>query len=212
MAQSARPLRADAARNRARVLEVAYETFAAEGLGRADRRDRPAGRRRRGHRLPALPDQGGAVRAVIEDRMRASSPTGARCWSARTRRGAVRLPAVDGAAVGRDRPRPRRRAGRVRHRHPTAAPEAEAHSSAVLGELLAAAQRPGTARTDVGVPEVKAICWSVPGEQGYSAGAGRPGRRRSSSTVCARLAHHRLSLSLHSTWASAKNDIGTHDR
>src|SRR5215218_10822981 len=27
-----RPLRADAARNRARVLEVAYETFAAEGL------------------------------------------------------------------------------------------------------------------------------------------------------------------------------------
>ena len=32
MAQPDRPLRADAARNRARVLEVAYETFAAEGL------------------------------------------------------------------------------------------------------------------------------------------------------------------------------------
>ena len=32
MAQPARPLRADAARNRARVLEVACETFAAEGL------------------------------------------------------------------------------------------------------------------------------------------------------------------------------------
>src|SRR3954468_10448829 len=32
MAEPARPLRADAARNRARVLEVAYETFAAEGL------------------------------------------------------------------------------------------------------------------------------------------------------------------------------------
>ena len=33
MAQpAARPLRADAARNRARVLDVAYETFAAEGL------------------------------------------------------------------------------------------------------------------------------------------------------------------------------------
>src|SRR6476469_7947322 len=32
MAQPARPLRADAARNRARVLEVAYETFAADGL------------------------------------------------------------------------------------------------------------------------------------------------------------------------------------
>src|ERR1700752_4813418 len=33
MAEAARPLRADAARNRARVLEVAYDTFAAEGLG-----------------------------------------------------------------------------------------------------------------------------------------------------------------------------------
>src|ERR1700732_1403931 len=32
MAQPDRPLRADAVRNRARVLEVAYETFAAEGL------------------------------------------------------------------------------------------------------------------------------------------------------------------------------------
>src|SRR5881409_3662812 len=32
MTQPARPLRADARRNRARVLQVAYETFAAEGL------------------------------------------------------------------------------------------------------------------------------------------------------------------------------------
>jgi len=32
VAQPERRLRADAARNRARVLEVAYETFAAEGL------------------------------------------------------------------------------------------------------------------------------------------------------------------------------------
>src|ERR1700754_1770869 len=32
MSEPARPLRADAARNRVRVLEVAYETFAAEGL------------------------------------------------------------------------------------------------------------------------------------------------------------------------------------
>ena len=32
MTESARPMRADAARNRARVLEVAYNTFAAEGL------------------------------------------------------------------------------------------------------------------------------------------------------------------------------------
>src|SRR5690242_21671372 len=33
MAQPERRLRADAARNGARVLEVAYETFAAEGVG-----------------------------------------------------------------------------------------------------------------------------------------------------------------------------------
>lgn len=33
MREKGRPLRADAARNRARVLEVAYQTFAEEGLG-----------------------------------------------------------------------------------------------------------------------------------------------------------------------------------
>ena len=32
MAQPHRALRADAARNRGRILEVAYETFAAEGV------------------------------------------------------------------------------------------------------------------------------------------------------------------------------------
>ena len=32
MTEIVRPMRADAARNRARVLEVAYETFAAEGV------------------------------------------------------------------------------------------------------------------------------------------------------------------------------------
>jgi len=32
LAQLERPLRADAVRNRERVLDVAYETFAAEGL------------------------------------------------------------------------------------------------------------------------------------------------------------------------------------
>ena len=32
MTETARPMRADAARNRAKVLEVAYETFAAEGV------------------------------------------------------------------------------------------------------------------------------------------------------------------------------------
>src|SRR4029079_11647392 len=32
MAQPDRPLRADAARNRARVLQVAYDTFASDGL------------------------------------------------------------------------------------------------------------------------------------------------------------------------------------
>ena len=80
MAEPDRPLRADAARNRARVLEVAYETFAAEGLSRADRRDRPACGRRRRHRLPAFPRR----RKTCSGRWSrtgcgASSTTGTRC-------------------------------------------------------------------------------------------------------------------------------------
>src|SRR6478609_9606079 len=70
MAQPARPLRADAARNRARVLEVAYETFAADGLGvPIDEIARRAGVGA-GTVYRHFPTKEDLYRAVIEDRIR----------------------------------------------------------------------------------------------------------------------------------------------
>ncbi len=69
MAQPARPLRADAVRNRARVLEVAYETFAAEGLSvPIDEIARRAGVGA-GTVYRHFPTKEALFQAVIEDRM-----------------------------------------------------------------------------------------------------------------------------------------------
>jgi AcrR family transcriptional regulator len=70
MAQSARPLRADAVRNRERVLEVAYETFAAEGLSvPIDEIARRAGVGT-GTVYRHFPSKDDLVRAIITDRLR----------------------------------------------------------------------------------------------------------------------------------------------
>lgn len=70
MSASDRPLRADAARNRARVLEVAYETFAAEGLAvPIDEIARRAGVGA-GTVYRHFPTKDDLFRAVIDDRMR----------------------------------------------------------------------------------------------------------------------------------------------
>ncbi len=69
MAQPARPMRADAARNRALVLDVAYETFAAEGLSvPIDEIARRAGVGA-GTVYRHFPTKEALFRAVIEDRM-----------------------------------------------------------------------------------------------------------------------------------------------
>ena len=71
MAQPARPLRADAARNRARLLEVAYETFAAEGLSvPIDEVARRAGVGA-GTVYRHFPTKEALFQAVIENRMQA---------------------------------------------------------------------------------------------------------------------------------------------
>src|SRR6476646_1143120 len=70
MAQPDRPLRADAARNRARVLEVAYETFAADGLSvPIDEIARRAGVGA-GTVYRHFPTKEALFQAVIADRMR----------------------------------------------------------------------------------------------------------------------------------------------
>ncbi|KWX68510.1 TetR/AcrR family transcriptional regulator [Mycobacterium sp. NAZ190054] len=152
-----RPLRADAARNRARVLEVAYDTFAAEGLAvPIDEIARRAGVGA-GTVYRHFPTKEALFAAVAEDRFRRIE--------ARARellvtvgpgealfaflREMVRTAATDHGLVdalvgyGVDLE--------------TAAPGAEAAFLTLLGDLLDAAQQAGAARADVGVAEIKAL-------------------------------------------------------
>jgi AcrR family transcriptional regulator len=158
VARPERPLRADAARNRARVLEVAYETFAAEGLSVpideiARRADVGAGTVYR-----HFPTKEALFQAVIADRLhriiddgytllKSDDPGEALFTFLRSmvlQWGAADRGLVDAlAGLGID--------------INTSVPEAEDAFLGLLGELLSAAQESGTARKDVGVPEVKAL-------------------------------------------------------
>jgi AcrR family transcriptional regulator len=169
MAEPARPLRADAARNRARVLDVAYETFAAEGLAVpideiARRAEVGAGTIYR-----HFPTKEALFAAVIDDRMRHLVSDGYELlksgepgealftylrslvlqWGARDR-GLV--DALAGLGIDIE----------------TVAPEAEEAFLAMLGDLLAAAQRAGTARRDIGVSEVKSILVGCQAMEAYN--------------------------------------------
>jgi len=169
MAQPARPLRADAARNRARVLEVAYETFAADGLSvPIDEVARRAGVGA-GTVYRHFPTKEALFQAVIEDRMRRLIDDGYALlksdgpgeaifsflrsmvlqWGAADR-GLVDALAGFGIDIE------------------TAVPEAEGAFLAVLGELLRAAQEAGTVRRDIGVREVKAIMVGCQAMEAYN--------------------------------------------
>jgi AcrR family transcriptional regulator len=168
LAQPDRPLRADAARNRARVLEVAYDTFAAEGLSvPIDEIARRAGVGA-GTVYRHFPTKDDLFRAVIEDRIRnivddgrallASGDPGEALfmflrsmvlqWGATDRGLADAL-----AGVGID--------------IKGAVPEAEEAFLGLLGELLRAAQKAGTVRRDVDVPDVKAMVVGCQAMQAY---------------------------------------------
>lgn len=149
-------MRADAARNRARVLEVAYETFAAEGLAvPIDEIARRAGVGP-GTVYRHFPTKEALFEAVIEDRVRSILARGRALLEDdpgtalfEFLREMVRTSAADhgiaDALVG------------YGVDMATAAPGAEAAFAEVLGELLAAAQRVGAVRDDVGAAEVKAL-------------------------------------------------------
>jgi AcrR family transcriptional regulator len=169
MAQPARPLRADAARNRARVLEVAYGTFAAEGLSvPIDEIARRAGVGA-GTVYRHFPTKEALFQAVIEDRMRrliddgyallkSDGPGEAIFTFLRSmvlQWGAADRGLVDAlAGFGID--------------IESAVPEAEDAFLAALGELLRAAQEAGTVRRDVGVREVKAIMVGCQAMEAYN--------------------------------------------
>jgi AcrR family transcriptional regulator len=169
MAQPTRKLRADAARNRARVLEVAYETFAAEGLSvPIDEIARRAGVGA-GTVYRHFPTKEALFQAIIEDRMQRLVDDGHALldsagpgealfsflrsmvlqWGA-TDRGLVDALAGLGIDIA------------------SAAPDAEDAFLAVLGELLRAAQEAGTARPDIGVREVKAILVGCQAMEAYN--------------------------------------------
>jgi AcrR family transcriptional regulator len=170
MAQPSRPLRADAARNRARVLEVAYDTFAAEGLAvPIDEIARRAGVGA-GTIYRHFPTKEALFQAVIEDRMHRLVDDGRALletagpgealfvylrslvlqWGAGDR-GLVDALAGFGIDIA------------------AAAPDAEDAFLAMLDELLRAAQQAGTARTDIGVREVKAIMVGCQAMEAYNA-------------------------------------------
>ncbi len=158
MAQPDRPLRADAARNRARVLEVAYDPFAADGLSvPIDEIARRAGVGA-GTVYRHFPTKDDLYRAVVADRieyliesgralLRQGDPGEALFDFLRSmvlRWGATDQGLVEAlAGVGID--------------IATAMPDVEADFLDMLGDLLRAAQKAGTVRSDVGVRDVKAI-------------------------------------------------------
>ncbi|QEN12437.1 TetR/AcrR family transcriptional regulator [Mycolicibacterium sp. ELW1] len=156
MVLSCRPLRADAARNRARVLQVAYEVFAEQGLAvPIDEIARRAGVGA-GTVYRHFPTKEALFEAVISDRVRlvvargrellAADPSTALFEFLRemVRSGAADHGMVEAlASYGIDLD--------------SAAPGAEAEFLEVLGEMLVAAQQAGAARSDVGVAELKAL-------------------------------------------------------
>jgi AcrR family transcriptional regulator len=158
VSRTCRPLRADAARNKARVLEVAYETFAAEGLSvPIDEIARRAGVGA-GTVYRHFPTKEDLFRAVMENRIQSIVDEGKSLLvnenpadalftffrSAVLQWGATDRGLADAlAGVGID--------------VATAMPAAEAAFLGFLGDLLRAGQAAGTVRGDLDVPDVKAI-------------------------------------------------------
>lgn len=154
----ARPLRADAARNRDRVLQVAYEMFAAEGLGvPVDEIARRAGVGA-GTIYRHFPTKEALYAAVVEHRIRDMADRGRRLLQsgdpgealfAFLRAMALEWGASDQVLIDA-------LASRGIDVH-AVAPHADADARALLAELLAAGHEAGTVRADLDVPELKAI-------------------------------------------------------
>src|ERR1700751_5944546 len=168
MAQPAKPLRADAARNRPLRLDTASETSAAEGLSvPIDEIARRAGVGA-GTVYRHFPTKEDLFRAVVQDRIQRILSDGRALvagddpgqalftflrsmvleWGA-TDRGLTDALAGLGIDVA------------------TAMPESEGEFLGVLGELLRAAQKRVTVRPDAYVPDVKAIVVGSQAMQAY---------------------------------------------
>jgi AcrR family transcriptional regulator len=172
MTEPARPLRADAARNRARVLEVAYETFAAEGLAvPIDEIARRAGVGA-GTVYRHFPTKEDLYRAVVEDRLRRIVDDG-RALMANEEPGQalftfLRSMILEWGAT--DRGLTDALAG-LGIDIKAAAPEAEESFLTLLGDLLRVAQDAGSVRRDLDVRDLKALMVGAQAMQSYNADA-----------------------------------------
>jgi AcrR family transcriptional regulator len=168
MAQPDRPLRADAARNRARVLEVAYDTFAAEGLAvPIDEIARRAGVGA-GTVYRHFPTKEDLFRAVVEDRIQSIVDEGRALLAAENPGNALfaflRSMVLQWGAT--DRGLADALAG-FEIDIKTALPEAEGDFLGVLGGLLRAAQKAGTVRRDIDMWDVKVVLVGCQAMQAY---------------------------------------------
>lgn len=168
MTQPERPMRADAARNRARVLAVAYETMAAEGVAvPIDEIARRAGVGA-GTVYRHFPTKEALFGAVVQDRLQQMVTSGRTLLDSgepgEALHSFIKAMVMQGAA---DMSLVQAMAGYGIDVN-VVAPEAEAQFLGLLGDLLAAAQRAGTARPDVTVPEVKALIVGAQAMQGYN--------------------------------------------
>jgi AcrR family transcriptional regulator len=169
VAQPDRPLRADAVRNRARVLEVAYETFAAEGLAvPIDEIARRAGVGA-GTVYRHFPTKDDLFLAVVEDRIHRIVAEGRALLAAEQPGEALftflRSMVLQWGAT--DRGLADALSG-VGIDIKTAAPDSEEAFLALLRDLLRAAQKAGVVRGDVDVSDVKAIVVGCQAMQAYT--------------------------------------------
>jgi AcrR family transcriptional regulator len=158
MSSPDRPLRADAARNRARVLEVAYDTFASEGLSvPIDEIARRAGVGA-GTVYRHFPTKDDLFRAVVEDRIQRIVDEGRAVVAGEDPADGlfVFLRSVVLQWGATDQGLKEALAGSGVHIEAVKA-ETEEAFLAVLGDLLKKAQKAGTARRDLDVRDVKAI-------------------------------------------------------
>lgn len=165
-----RPVRADAARNRARVLEVAYETFASDGLSvPIDEIARRAGVGA-GTVYRHFPTKEALFQAVIADRMRHIIDDGY-ALTQREQPGEALFAFIRSMVLqwgAADRGLVEALAG-VGIDVNSAVPGVEEEFLGLLGDLLKAAQQSGTARQDITVPEVKTLLVGCQAMQGYNA-------------------------------------------
>ena len=155
MAGKPRPLRADASRNRARVLEVAYETFAQEGLSvPIDEIARRAGVGA-GTVYRHFPTKEALFRAIVTNRLQRLIDYATPLMDADDP-GAAFFAFLGLLVEEKDQGLVEALAG-VGFDIATAMPDVEQEFLAMLAGLLTRAQRAGAVRSDVDVRDVKAL-------------------------------------------------------